>query len=465
MRIVLPHEFTPRPYQQRYMQFFDNGGKRAFWVCHRRAGKDLTALHQLAKMAHEQVGLYWHMLPTYRQARKVVWQGFRNDGLRFIDNAFPAALVKSRNEQDMRLDLKCGSVIQFVGSDSYDSLVGSNPTGVVFSEFALNHPSAWGYLRPIMAANPKAWASFITTPRGLNHAYRLWQAAQQDPSWFTELLTVDDTRDELGNPVVTPEVLDQERALGMPEALLRSEYWCDWQAALVGSVWGDLLEELGKRGGVSDWDFDRDAIFTAWDLGMSDSTAIWWFRPTDQGVEFVDHYEAHGKPLSHYADVIEQRGLKVTKHWLPHDANSRHLGTEMTVLEQLLNRFGRGTVAIGPRMSLLDGIQAGRWLLQQAGTRFHATRCAAGLEALRAYHYEYDEETRTYSNKPEHDFSSHSADAFRYAAVVARVSGIYKPRAADAPQTSAVLAVGPPQLTLDQLWEDRDAKLRRVRRI
>lgn len=458
MRIVLPHDFTPRPYQARYMRYFDQGGKRAFWVVHRRGGKDLTALHQLAKMAHEQVGLYWHMLPTYRQARKVIWQGFRNDGKRFIDNAFPDALVKSRNEQDMRLDLRCGSVIQFVGSDSYDTLVGSNPTGVVFSEFALNHPSAWGYLRPIMAANPKAWASFITTPRGLNHAYRLWQAAKDDPSWFTELLTVTDTQ------ALPMSVVEQERALGMPDALIRSEYFCDWQAALVGSVWGDLIEELEKRGGLLDWAFDRDGVFTAWDLGMSDSTAIWWFRPTDSGVEFIDHYEAHGKPLSHYADVIEARGLKVTKHWLPHDANSRHLGTELTVLEQLLARFGRGTVAIGPRLSLLDGIQAGRWLLQQPGTRFHTTRCAAGLEALRAYHYEYDEEARTYSNKPEHDFSSHSADAFRYAAVVARVSGIYKPRPADA-QPRTALATGTPQLTLDQLWEERDARRRGARRI
>lgn len=309
-----------------------------------------------------------------------------------------------------------------------------------------------------MAANPKAWASMITTPRGLNHAWKLWTAAKQDPSWFTELLTIEDTQ------ALPLSVVEQERALGMPDALIRSEYYCDWQAALVGSVWGDLIESVEKRGGLVDWDTERDEVFTAWDLGMSDSTAIWWFRVADTGVEFLDHYEAHGKPLSHYAEVIESRGYRVLKHWLPHDANARHLGTELTVLEQLLNRFGRGTVAIGPRMALLDGIQAGRWLLQQPGTRFHASKCAAGLEALRAYHYEYDEETRTYSNKPEHDFSSHTADAFRYAACVAKVSGIFKPAKADPLAARPAFPPPPHQYTLDQLW-DAHARSHRQRRI
>ncbi len=459
-RIILPHDFTPRFYQLPYMRYFDGGGKRGYWVVHRRSGKDFTAGHQLAKMAHEQVGLYWHMLPTYKQARKVIWQGFTNDGKRILDSFFPPELVAGRNETDMRLDLKCGSVIQYVGSDSYDTLVGSNPTGVIFSEFALNHPAAWGYLRPILAANKNAWASFITTPRGLNHAWTLWKAAQGDPTWFTQLLTVDDTG------VLSPADIASERALGMPDALIRSEYYCDWQAALVGAVWGDLIEDLEKqRGGILDFEFEHDGIFTAWDLGMADSTAIWWFRPTSTGVEFIDYYEAHGKPLSHFADVIERRGLPIVKHWLPHDARAHHLGTEVSVLEQLWDRFGHGAVAIGPRMALLDGIQAGRWLLQQPGTRFHATRCAAGLECLRAYHYEYDEETKTYSNKPEHDFSSHGADAYRYASVVSRVAGIYKPEHADEEKPAPIELLSLNKLTLEMLYEERERSLPRVVRL
>lgn len=429
------------------MRYFDTGGKRAFWVCHRRAGKDLTALHQIAKMAVQSPGLYWHMLPTYRQARKVIWQGFRNDSKRFIDNAFPAPIVAARNEQDMRLELKNGAIIQFVGSDNYDTLVGSNPRGVVFSEFALNHPSAWEYLRPIMTMNKEAWASFVTTPRGLNHAWRLFNVAKQDPSWFCETQTIYDTQ------ALPASILEEERKAGMPDAMIRQEYLCDWQAALVGSVWGDLLEELQKRGGLVEWPAAQDEVFTVWDLGMSDSTAIWFMRVTD-GVEFIDHYENHGKPLSHYAEVIEKRGYRYLKHWVPHDANARHLGTEMTVIEQLRRRFGPANVAIAPRTALLDGIQAGRWLLQQPGTRFHP-RCEKGVEALRAYHYEYDEESRTYGSKPEHDWSSHTADAFRYAAVVCKVSGIFRPKRENAPAPEPRRAH---QYTLDMLYEMRDSK-------
>ena len=175
------------------MSYLDNGGTRAFCAWHRRAGKDLTLLNQTAKMAMERVGLFWHILPTFRQAKRVVWQGFRNDGKTFMGSTFPDDIVKSRNEQDMKLELKNGSIIQLVGSDSYDSLVGSNPIGVTFSEFALSKPASWNYVRPMLTANG-GWAAFITTPRGLNHAYNLWKYATsvdgKKDGWFTESLNV-----------------------------------------------------------------------------------------------------------------------------------------------------------------------------------------------------------------------------------------------------------------------------------
>lgn len=441
------------------MAYLDAGGRNAFWVVHRRAGKDLTALHQMAKMAFVRKGLYWHTLPTYKQARKAIWQGFTNDGKRFIDNAFPPAIVANRNEQEMRIELKNGSIIQLVGSDSYDTLVGSNPVGVTFSEYALNHPRAYDYIRPILAAN-NGWAAFITTPRGRNHAYDLYQKAKADPKWFTAVQSVHDTN--FADGTLSRTVMDDELAAGMPAALVRSEYLCDWNAALVGSVWGDLMEELEHRGGLDDFDSGSDGIHTVWDLGMSDATAIWFMR-TGSGVEFVDHYEAHGKPLSHYCDEIAKRGYKYIRHWLPHDARQHHLGTEMSVLEQLKARFGAGMVQVGPRMALIDGIQAGRWLLQQQGTRFHP-RCAKGVEALRAYHYEYDEESKTYSGKPAHDWSSHTADAFRYSAVVCKLAGIFKPRDVEAPPDQGVAVRQLSSFTLDDLWlaHDKQPRQRRI---
>jgi hypothetical protein len=435
----------------------DGGGKRAFLTWHRRAGKDLTCLHWLARAAFSRVGIYWHMLPTARQTRRAIWNGMTNEGIRFIEGVFPSPIVARKNDTEMLLELTNGSIVQFVGSDNYDGLVGSNPVGVTFSEFALSKPAAWNYIRPILAANG-GWAVFNTTPRGRNHAYDQWQTATSNPGeWFSQLCTIHDTN------FLPLSILDEERRNGMPEAFIQSEYCCDWNAAMVGSVWGDLLEVLAKNGGEQTWDYERDGVFTAWDLGMSDATAIWFFRVRDAGVEFIDHYEARGQPVSHYADVLEQKGYKYVKHWLPHDAVARTMASQVSVLDQVAARFGRSMVGITPRLALLDGIQAGRWLLQQKDTRFHLGNCKSGLDALRQYHYEYDDETKMFGGKPEHDWSSHTADAFRYAAAVSRLSGIFKPRS-----NRIVVPTAEPigvRVTLDGLWADHEKRLRLRKRV
>lgn len=446
MRISLPNAFTPRDYQRRLMGYLDNGGKRAVCVWHRRAGKDVTFLHEQAKLAHERKGVYWHCLPTYRQAKKALWDGFTKDGKRIIDTAFPPALVKRRNEQEMLLELKCGSIIQLVGSDTIDNLVGAGPVGVTFSEFSISKPKAWDLVRPMLAENG-GWAGFVYTPRGNNHGKVLFDIAGKDPRWFCERLTIHDTG------ALPASILDEERAAGMPEALIRQEYLCDFTAANVGSVWGDLMEALEKRGALDAFEHERDAVFTSWDLGFSDSTAIWFWRLNGDGIDVVDWYEAHNQPMSHYFDVLEQRaetmGYRYVKHWLPHDARHHTAASHVSVLDQFVERMGSSAVAIAPNLSLLDGIQAGRWLLQHS-TRFHP-RCGEGVEALRQYHYAFDEDAKTFARKPEHDWSSHSADAFRYAAVVVRASQLLtaKEEAKQEP-----LVRGPHMgFSLDELWE------------
>lgn len=455
-RIRLPHEFTPRPYQRRLTDYLDDGGKRAACVWHRRAGKDLTALHQTAKMAHERRGMYWHCLPTYKQAKKAIWDGFTRDGRKIIDSVFPPPIVKRKNTSEMLVELKCGSMVQLVGSDTVDSLVGAGPVGVTFSEYSISKPRAWDLVRPMVAEND-GWASFIFTPRGNNHGRRLFDIAQNDSRWFCELLTIHDTQ------ALPASLLDEERTAGMPEALIRQEYLCDWTAALVGSVWGDLVEQLEKRGATLPFEHERDGVFTSWDLGISDSTAIWFWRAAGDGVDFIDHYEAHGRPLSHYFDLLdaraEERGYRYVKHWLPHDARARTLATGVSILDQVIERYGSGAVAIGPQLSLADGIQAGRWLLQKP-VRFHP-RCGEGIEALKQYHYEYDEDRKTFGSKPEHDWSSHSADAFRYAALVVRYSEAIT-RKAPAPQEPTVRAINY-GFSLDELFDIQKQEQRRER--
>lgn len=429
------------------MEYFDRGGKHAVWVVHRRGGKDLTSMHQTCKMMHRRRGQYWHVYPTFSQARKAIWEGFTSDGDRIIDLVFPGEVVRRRNDHEMVIELKCGSIWRLLGSDKIE-VVGAGPIGVVFSEYAVAKPRAAELISPMLMQNG-GWESYITTPRGNNHAKKLYDTALRNrPEWFAELQTLFDTR------TYDPErTIAAERSRGKPDGLIRQEYLCDWTAANVGSVFGDLIERLEKAGAMAEFDHPRDGVFTAWDLGFTDSTAIWWWRWNGDGLDFVDHYEAHGKPLSHYFDEVDKRGYQVVQHWLPHDARAQHLGAQ-TVEDQFRARYP-GHVQIGPRESLLDGVQAGRWLLERA-TRFHP-RTAAGIEALRSYHYEWDEDTKTYGRKPEHDWSSHTADAFRYAAVVARHTGLMmKPEEEKAPPE-----IGPHDgaWNLDKLFSDHEEGL------
>jgi hypothetical protein len=187
-----------------------------------------------------------------------------------------------------------------------------------------------------------------------------------------------------------------------------------------GSIYGDLITAVEADGRVSAFEHETDGVLTSWDLGISDSTAIWWWRINGQGgLDFIDHYSANGKPMSHFFDELDKRPYSYVKHWLPHDARARTLVTGASPLDQMLERYP-GKVAIGPGLSLEDGLQAGRWLLEQP-VRFHS-RVTEGMEALRAYRYAYDEDSKSFSRKPLHDWTSHTADAFRYAACVAKVS-------------------------------------------
>ena len=275
------------------------------------------------------------------------------------------------------------------------------------------------------------------------------------PELEIELLTVHDTK------AIDPSVIEEERAAGMPDALIRQEYLCDFSAALVGSVWGDLIERLEKEGQLEPFEHGTDELYSSFDLGVSDATSLLVWRINREkgllpgiGVDFLDHYSSNGRPLSHYLDWIEEReqkhGWRFAKHWLPADGRARTLQTGVSTEDLFRERYP-GKVQIGPSLSLADGIQAGRWLLQQ-NVRFHP-RCAAGIESLRQYHYEFDEDRKTYSSKPEHDWSSHDADAFRYAACVVRhVESITRLEAPPRPHTP----VQAEPWTLDGLFEQYD---------
>jgi hypothetical protein len=464
INVSLPNDFTPRDYQIPFMDFMDNGGKKCMMVWHRRSGKDLAALHQTCKMMHERKGAYWHIYPTFAQARKAIWEGFTKEGKRTLENVFPGfldpkrpgSIVKRKDEQQMVVELKCGSIWRLLGSDRVE-VVGAGPVGVVYSEYAICSPKSTNLISPMLREND-GWEIYITTPRGANHAKDLFDRAKADPKlWYCDIKTLFDTR------AYDPEkTLAEERQSGKPEAFIKQEYLCDWTAALVGSVWGDLVDEAGKTGALDDFEHGYDDVFTSWDLGFTDSTVIWFWQVKGGRVDLIDFYEEHGKPLSHYFDVIDGKPYRYIRHWLPHDARQTTLAAGVSILNQFLRKYP-GVVSVGPDLPLLEGIQAARWMIQK-GVRFHP-RTADGIKCIRNYHYEWDEDDRDYSARPAHDWSSHAADAFRYTAAVVKVSEMLGKGAPTlvAPKPNAVPIHM--SFTLDQLHDDRAISLSQRKRI
>jgi phage terminase large subunit len=419
-QLVLPNNWNPRPYQLPAWKRLEQGVKRALLVWHRRAGKDDVCLHWAATQAMQRVGNYWHMLPEYAQARKSVWEAVNpHTGQRRIDEAFPDAICETKRGQDMFIRFRNGSTWQLVGSDRYNSLVGSPPIGVTASEWALADPSAWAYLRPILRENG-GWAVFITTPRGKNHVHRMFQGAMADEDWFVQRLSAYDTG------VMTPAELEKERLEYQREyghedgdALFAQEYLCDWDAAIVGSYYGKLLRDAEAAGRICSVPYDPMAlVHTAWDLGLSDHTAIWFFQVVGREFHIIDFIQNSGQPLAWYAAEVHKRGYAYGEHILPHDAEAKELQTNRSRTDTLrgLNLNVRVLRAQGAEQILVaDGINAVRTVLPRC--YFDAVKCAAGIDALKAYRREWDEKRKCFHDRPVHDWASHPADAFRYLAL------------------------------------------------
>lgn len=414
--IRLPHGFTAREYQLGAMRFFDNGGLRYSGVWHRRAGKDRVMLAQTSKMAHRKIGLYWHCLPTLKQARKACWDNLTMDGRRLIDTTFPAPLVKRRHEDEMKIELHCGSIVQFVGSDNHDSLLGANPVHVTFSEWATTDPQAWQFIRPILLANGGT-AAFISTPRGYNHCFDTHEIAKKGEGWLAETFSIDDTS------IITRGQYETEIAEGMPEELARQEYLCDFSAANVGSVLGRWLEaaEADKRiGDELAYDPDGLPVVIASDIGYRDASAWWIVQPVLGGFNVLAYDEARGLDaadwIARLQDTITNAGWSLGKIYLPHDARVKTFQSKRSSVEQFIEAFGADMIRITPRSSVADRISAARKILKHCA--FNRSACKRGLQMLRDWHFAWDEETKVFSTEPEHDYASHGGDAFSYLAQV-----------------------------------------------
>lgn len=411
MNITMPFQWKPRDYQLDAWHALEAGAKRACLVWHRRAGKDAVGLNWCATRAFEEPGLYWHMLPTYKQGRKIVWEGKTREGRDFL-SAFPKQLVTRTRDDEMTLWLEGGSVFQVVGTDDIDKLVGANPRGVVLSEYSLHNPAAWDYVRPILAENG-GWAIFLYTPRGRNHGFALYQQAVRNSvegggKWFAQILTVEQTR------AIATEAIEDDRASGMPEELIQQEYFCSFNAALVGSYFGEQIAYLdrGQRFTSVPWS-PQHTVTTGWDLGVGDKTVIWFAQIVGYETRLIDYYESHGKGIEHYIGVLKERPYVYEDHLVPHDAQQRQVGTGRSTVEVARDLGVR--LRVVPKLSKEDQIQAARTMLPRCV--FDSVKCNRGIDALRSYRKEYDRDRNVYRDRPFHDWASDAADAFQTLAV------------------------------------------------
>lgn len=420
--ITLPNGWSPRPYQVPLWNYLSAGGKRACVVAHRRWGKDDVALHNTACAAMERAGNYWHCLPEYSQGRKAIWLAVNpHTGKRRIDEAFPLEIRKRTVDQEMMIEFVNGSTWQVIGSDTYDRLVGATPAGIVFSEYALADPAAWDYFRPMLAENG-GWALFISTVRGRNHFWKLAEMAKADTAnWFHLNQTAADTG------VFTAEQMERERKelrtqYGEDEgdARFAQEYMNDPTAALPGAYYGRQITRIEQESRITlvPWD-SRYPVTTGWDLGIGDSTAIWFAQDIGGTVRIIDYYEASGVGLDHYAKVLREKPYQYAELIWPHDGGHADLSTGKVRANTMREMGFR--VNILPKSPVDDGIHAARSLLDRAV--FDAAKTEKGINALRQYQREWDEKLHDFKARPRHDWTSHGADAFRYLALGIKPAG------------------------------------------
>ena len=275
----LTHPWVPREHQNHALTAFNGGLRRQIHIWHRRAGKDDFGLNLGRIESQRKLGNYWHLFPLQTQAKKAIWEGLDGEGRRIIDHIFPEELRESTLQAEMMIKFKNGSTWQMAGSDRYNSLVGSNVRGVVFSEWALCNPIAWDYIRPILREN-NGWVIFITTYRGKNHAYQMYENLKNNPDWYCTKLTVDDTVRQDGTPILTPEDIQADRDEGMSEAMIQQEYYCSPEASHAGAYYGRQMHELNasKRRGAFGFD-PQLPLYAAFDRSTASVLACVLVQP------------------------------------------------------------------------------------------------------------------------------------------------------------------------------------------
>lgn len=334
-----------------------------------------------------------YIAPTYGQAKAVAWDYLKR---------FTRDIATNVHESELRVTLPNEAVIRLFGAENYDSLRGIYLDDVVLDEFADMSPEAWTVIRPTLS-DRGGRALFIGTPKGRNEFWRIYDAATRDEAWFHLALRASET-----GLLPAAELADARKALS--EEQYQQEYECSFDAAVIGSYYGRLLDQAQEEGRICSVPHDpASRVDTWWDLGVGDSTAIWFTQMVGRELRIIDHYEMTGEGLAHYAKILNAKPYNYGRHIAPHDIQVRELGSGQSRVE--MARALGIKFEVAPRLPVDDGINAVRLTLPKCW--FDAAKCGAGLEALRLYRKDYDDKMKVFRDRPRHDWTSHSADAFR----------------------------------------------------
>ena len=426
-----------------FEDFHDRHQRWSVIVAHRRCGKTVLCINDLiyrALIDDKEDGRYAYLSPYYAQSKTIAWDYLVR---------FSQPVLAKANQSELWVELVNGARIRLFGADNPDALRGLYLDGVVLDEYADMKPSIFGaVLRPILA-DRKGWCTFIGTPKGHNSFWEVYNNATQDKDWYVKVLRASQTG------LLEQSELD-DAAKTMTQDQYLQEFECDFESAILGAYYGKEMRQLTDQDRITEVEYDPlFPVHTAWDLGYSDDTAIWWFQVVHGEIRCLDYHSSNGQPVAFYAGIIqsreEEKGYTYGTHWLPHDARAKTLSSNRSVIEQLGDKIPLKTIKITPNLKLQDGIQASRLALTRT---WFDHKTIDGIECLRQYQREYDEDKKVFRDKPRHDWTSHGADAFRYLAIVWKDEA--KITMPDEPIRG--LFVGKTEVSLNELWKETKTK-------
>jgi len=428
--------YTPRA---AFAPFHERTERWGCLVAHRRAGKTVAAINDIIRRGLLKKGHYALIAPFRAQIKAVAWEYLKH---------YAFQVLKSANEAELTCVLTNGSNIRLFGADNPDSLRGLGFDGLYLDEYGDFKPSVWGnVIRPTLS-DKQGWAVFGGTPKGHNQFYDIARVAQETEGWFFLNLPASNSK------LLPDEELEAARSQ-LSEDQYSQEYECSFDAAILGAYYGEEMRGVTDQGRITEVPYDPSVpVFTAWDLGYRDDTAIWWYQLIGNEVHVLDYYGVSGADIPELMGIVQDKPYKYGRHWLPHDARAKTLASGgKSVVEQMAYYLGADTLAVVPDLSIQDGIQAVRRMLPRV---WFDTKCTEGVEALRQYQRNYDEDKKAFRRTPRHDWTSHPADAFRMMAVSEHK---------ESEKVKLVRGKTLQDITLDELWEYTEDQAKKQERI